>query len=279
MDQISIISLIFVSFPEGLVVAVLGILLIGKFYYLRDKENIIRLAVFGLLYAISSYFIRRFAQSVIENSLIYLFIVFLSFVFILKLKFYESIMASLLGLFIGLFVLQTVSLLPLLAFTNIDLNTAYLDDTTRILLTLPERFLEIILIFICYRYKLRIIDFDNTNVNKKEYLIQLFVYLVSIMTLVFLTIVMANMIFFNKGNFINESNTLLLRINIYLTLFVTIILTLAIKSLSEHYKNKSKLTNNEFLQSLEYLSKTIDQNSIDEAKEILHTMKVHIKKS
>lgn len=273
MDQISLPSLVFASFPEGIVVAILGLLCIGKANYIKEINNIIRIILFGVIYAVAAYYIRRIANNVIENSLIYLILICLSYIFIMRLKFYESIMASILGFVVVIFVIQTISLVAVMQIFSINLNDVYESDILRFLITLPERFLEFIIIYLGCRFNIRIIDFESTTVKKKEYYIQLFVYIVSISTLIFLVVIMANTIFFNDTKSLQSTDIVLIRLNIYLSLFVTIVLTLAIKSTRDFYKAKSTLNNNEILQSLEYIQNLIDNKDYANATKTISILK------
>jgi len=81
---------------------------------------------------------------------------------------------------------------------------------------------------------------------------------------------------FWKTAITSSQNVYLLRINIFISLFVTIILTLAVKNIHEFYKNKNTLNNNEIVQNIEYIYRLIDEQKINEAKNALISLKSHI---
>lgn len=276
MDQISIPSLIFVSFPEGVIVAILGLLSIGKFDYLKSKKNYIRIAIFGIIYALAGYFIRRVATSFIESSLIYLILTCFAFIFIIHIKYYESIVASFFSLFVLLFAIQTLCMIPILSLTGVKLESAYLSDVTRFLLNLPDKILSIVIIYFSMRFKLKIVNFDSSNIKKREYIVQMFVYALSIGTLIFLVAIMANTLMLNNTTEPSSANDILLRINIYISVFVILILTLAIRNITEHYKAKNKISNTEIIQNLEYLSTLIEERNYSAATETIHNIRKHI---
>lgn len=278
MDQISIPSIIFVSFPEVLLVAILGILSIGKFTYLKNRSNYVKILGFSIITAVSSYFIRRAVSTEVESLLVFLIIICLLFIFVLRLKFYESILATLLGLTIFIIV-EMVCLILITAITGITLDQTYTsNDLMRIYISIPERIVQVVLIALSLKFKIKVVDMQSADIKRKEYYLQLFVYIVSIGTLIFLAILMGKTLLFDNGNLMSATNTLLLRLNIYLSLFVTVILTLAIRSTHEFYKNKNTLSNNELLQSLEYISNLIEERNLNEAKNAVSSLKHHITK-
>lgn len=278
VDQISIPSIILVSLPEGLIILTIGILAIGRKDYLEDRGNYIKLLLYTIISAVASYFIRRNVGSETESLIVHIILSSLLFIIVLRFRFYESIMAILFGMTLLVFT-EAVSLIPIAAFTEIDISSVKNDDILRFLLTIPERIIQLVLIFIVLKFDLKIVDLGSDAIKTKEYYIQLIVYLVSVGTLIFLAAIMAKVLLLDHNNFTSPINTVLLRINIYLSLFVTIILTLAIRSTHEFYKNKNALNNNEFIQNLDYISNLIENKSYSEAKEAVGSLKSHINKS
>ncbi|MCX7922751.1 MAG: hypothetical protein N3B21_12195 [Clostridia bacterium] len=277
MDYISIPIIVFASFPEAIIVTLFGIIAIGKVNYIKSSGNLFRIFLVASLAAISTYFIRRSVGNEIENLLISIFIVTILYIVIMRFKFYESIFSTTFG-FIIFILTEIICLVLVSAITGIKLNAAYISDTTRILITIPERLVQVSLIIVSIYKNIKIIDLESTAIKRKEYYIQLIVYMVSIGTLVFLAIVMAKMALFDNGDFANSTNTFLLRLNIYLSLFVTIVLTLAVKTTHEFHKNKNALNNSEFLQNLDYISHLINEKKYQEANEAVDSLKSHIVK-
>lgn len=275
VDQISILSIFLVSFPEAVIVSTLGILSIGRFSYFNNKYNYVRIFLYAIVSAVSAYFVRRYVTSEIELTFVNLILICLSFIFIIRLKFYESVMATIFG-FIILLVTEILCLIPTTTITGVKLDEVYINDLTRFLIFLPERVIQILLIKLSLHKKIKIIDLEYTNVKMKEYYIQLIVYIISIGTLMFLAVAMARLLVFGDANIMDSGNTIMFRINIYLSLFVTLVLTLAIRSTHEFYKNKATLSNNEFMQSLDYISTLVQEKNYSEAKNAIDNLKTHI---
>ena len=271
----SYLSFILISFPESFFAGILSILTIGKFSYLKeDKKNIIRLFIYSIISAaLSCYFRNRVSD--VESFLVYVLITPLLFIFILKLKLYESIIASIFGLAIQ--IATEVTWLSIVEpFIAPHIDTIYSNISLLFLLSLPTRLLQLALIFVSYKFNIRIIDLENNNIKIREYYIKLIVYVISIGTLIFLAFLLTKIMVFDNSNEVLTIDSFLIRINIYLTLFVTVILTLTVKNTNDYYKNKNRLNNNEFLQNLEYISSLMNEENITEAKDAIESLKTHL---
>ncbi len=277
VDNISVLSIILVSFPEAVAISTLSVLSIGKFSFFKDKKNLLRILLYAVITAIASYFIRRNVNNETESLLVHVILLSLLLIFILRLKFYESILATVFGMAI-LVITEAISLLLVQWFAGIDITQIKEDEILRILLTLPVRFLQVVLIFISLKYKIRIIDFESATVKKREYFIHLVAYAVSISTLIFLAAIMCKILLLDHNNFNNPTNTVLLRINIYLSLFVTVILTLAIRNTHDYYKSRNSLNKSEYVQNLEYIANLLEVTNYLEAKKAINSLKDHISK-
>lgn len=275
VDEISIVSLISVSIPEAIIVAVLGILAIGKFNFFNSKVNLVKIIIFGIISSCITFFVRRIYGNVIDVTITSILVLCLLYIFIVRLKFYESILATLFG-FIAFIIIQTLSLILISSIFELKLDKAFIDDLTRFLIVLPERLIEIAVIFVSAKFKLRIIDLESTNIKRKEYYLQLVAYLIAILTLIFLSIVIGKVLLLEHGEGIDASSLLLLRINIYLSLFVTIALTIAVRNTHEYYKSKNSLSNTEILQNLDYITSLIDNESYNEVNRVISQLKTHI---
>lgn len=278
MAQSSIVSVLTISFPEAIAIILLGLLSTGKSEYIRSKINLARVLAMAALTSVMSFFIRKVVGSEIENLLVSFIMFTLLYIFIIRLTVYESTMASLLSLV--LFTIeQTACILLLTAITGINFENVISNDILLFLFFIPERIVEAVLIFIFMKYNIKIIDFEKMNLKKKEFYLQLFVYIISICTLIFITNLLAKLAIYGDIDAINNStNSILVRINIYLTIFVTIVLTIAIKSTNDYYKNKSFLSNNELKQSLKYISNLLEEKNYEELKDALDKLNDHISK-
>ncbi|AUS98473.1 hypothetical protein CDQ84_09690 [Clostridium thermosuccinogenes] len=278
MAQSSIVSVLTISFPEAIAIILLGLLSTGKSEYIRSKINLARVLAMAALSSVMSFFIRKLVGSEIENLLVSFIMFTLLYIFIIKLTVYESTMASLLSLV--LFTIeQTACILLLTAITGLNFENVLSNDITLFLFFIPERIVEAVLIYIFMKYNIKIIDFEKVNLKKKEFYLQLFVYIISICTLIFITNLLAKLAIYGDLDAINNStNSILVRINIYLTIFVTIVLTIAIKSTNDYYKNKNSLSNNELKQSLKYISNLLEEKNYEELKDALDKLNDHISK-
>lgn len=266
---------ILISFPESFFIGILSILAIGKFsFFKEDKKNLIRLLIYAITSAALSLFFRD-KVSREESLLIYILITPLLFIFLLKLKLYESIIASIFGLILQVITeVMWLSLVQPFIANNID--NIYSNITSLFLLSLPTRLIQLVLILLSFKFHIKIFDLENKDVKKKEYYIQIIVYVLSIGTLVFLAFLLTRMVVFGDLNEVLFIDGSLIRINIYLILFVIIILTLAVKNTTDYYKNKSRLNNNEFLQNIVYISNLINEENIEEAKKAIESLKTHL---
>lgn len=275
MNNPSHLSILLVSFPESLLVGILSILTIGKFSFFKDKGNIIRILIFAVISSVTSFFVKKKISSE-EALLVYLFLSSLLFIFIVRLRLYESIMASIFGIIIMLLV-EILWFTVAQPFIGSNMEEVYSNVFSLFLLALPARLLEALMIYLSLKYKIRIIDFEHKDTQKKEYYIYLFVFVISVGTLIFLAFLLAKILMFEDTNTGSLIDNLLVRINIYLTLFVTTILSLTIKNTHDYYKNSNKLNDNEFLQNIEYISNLMEEDNITEAKDAIDSLKDYLK--
>lgn len=275
MDQISILSAIMVSFPDAIMVAIIGTLVMGKFFFIKDKQNILRIIIFAIIATTAFYFIRRTVNNINEQLILSILLYSLLFIFIMKFKFYESLIASILTIVV-IIIIEAIYVAPLLGITRASVNDLYTSDIKRFLYSFPERGIQIALIFLSIKFKIKIVDFESKNIKKKEYYAHLFVTLVATCTLIFLAAVITKILLFDNGDYNSSTNLILLRLNVYITIFVTVVLIFAIKHTNEFCKNKNALNNNELIQSLDYINNLIHDKNYDEAKEILKNMRDHI---
>jgi len=277
LDKLSLISLITVSLPDAIMIALIGLLSIGKFSYFKNKFNYVKIAIFAILSSTALYFIRPIVSDLIEQLIVGILLYSLLFIFILGLKFYESILAGLIGMII-LVLIEAFYVPSLLSITRLKIEEVFNNDFNRFLYSSPERVIELVIVYISLRFKLKIFDFDKTNIKKIDYYVQIFTSLLSIATLVFLVAVITKTLLFDRGNIVNSTTMLLLRLNVFISLFVIVILLLAIKNINEYHEKKNMLNNNEFRQNLDYISDLINEKKFEEVKESIAVLKSHIGK-
>jgi hypothetical protein len=277
MEDLSLIAFILVCLPEKLIMTFFGFALIGKFNFFKSQSNIIRLLLFSIVITMSTYFLIKVLGFRIENTLISMMLHTLLLILIVRTKFYESILASIFGGLL-IFVTEIPIIFALSFITSIDTQDLYSNAENLLIFLVPERIIQISLIYISFILKFKIVDMETTNINRKEYYIQLATYLISILILLILSFIMTKALVFDDYSDMNYTNSFLMKINICITLFATIILTLAIKGTHNYYKNKRILDNNEVIQSIEYIYNLLEEKDYEEAKESLVSLKTHIEK-
>jgi hypothetical protein len=277
MNNLSFASFMLISFPEQLIIFFLGTLFIGKRTFLKSPANIIKVVFVSLFMSILNYLTRKYLNFELESTILSILVFILLLIYILKYRFYEAIALSVFGFLLIVLIEIPLSLL-LKGLLGITSQTDSYNDYTKLVPWVSVvRFSQILVLFILYKFDIKVLDMENSNIRKKEFYLQLAVYLISILSLGFLTIVMAKILLFN--NDISSSNISLLGMNICITLFITATLTVAVRGTYIYYRNKSALNNNEVIQSIEYIDSMITQENYREAKEALQNLKSHITKN
>lgn len=277
MDKLSFISFMSISFPEQIIVFILGTLFIGKKSILKSPVNIVKVVFISLLMSALNYIIRKYLNYELEITIFSMLLFILLLIFVLKYRFYEAISLSVFGFLLILIIEIPMSLLlkNLLEITSpADLYNNY---SKLVPWVFSVRFMQIITIILLYKFDIKVFDMENSNIKKKEFYIQIAFYLISILSLAFLTIIMAKVLIFNDN--ISESSNNLLRMNICITLFITATLTVAVRDTYSYYKNKNVLNNNELIQNIDLIYDMITQKKYREAKEALQNLKSHINKN
>ncbi|HPC99782.1 MAG TPA: hypothetical protein PLA01_00350 [Acetivibrio sp.] len=276
MQGMSFLKFFLVSFPEQLLFVFLGSFAIGKYSYFKIRSNYYRVLAVSLIMVGMSYLLKDKLGWGAESTLLILFSYIISIIFVMKFKFYESIAASIFAFSLLLLVEIPVAVV-IGSILRVDNDKAFTESTTLYFaIFFVIRLLQFLLAFLFYRFKFKVINMEYPNNMVNEYYIQLFVYLISICTLGFLAFLMARMLLIDTNTMVSTQNIYLLRLNIYITVFVTIILSLAVKSVYVFYKNKNTLNNNEVIQSLEYIQSLLNEENYKEADEALSTLKEHI---
>lgn len=272
----SLIQYILVSFSEQIIFILLGFFSIGKYSYFKTRSNYFRILAIASIATSISYILREKFGLGSEASLLLLFLDIILLILIAKFKFYEAVTASVLAFSLILLVEMPFSVIISLILKIDGEKEFYHNASNFATSVLIIRSLQIILAVLFYRFKFKIVNMDNTSIKTKVYYIQLIVYLISLSTIGFLSFLMTKMLIFETAAITSSQNVYLLKINIFISLFVTIILTLAVKNIHEFYKNKSTLNNNEVIQNIEYIYRLIDEQNINEAKDALISLKSHL---
>jgi len=276
MQGMSFLKFLLVSFPEHLLFIFLGSFAIGKYSFFKIRSNYYRVLAVSFLMIGLSYLFKEKLGLGAESTLLILFSYIILIIFVMKFKFYESIAASIFAFSLLLLVEIPVTVV-MGSVLGVESNKAFMENSTLyFMIFFVTRLLQSLLVVLFYRFKFKVINMEYPNNMANEYYIQLFVYLISICTLGFLAFLMTRMLLIDTNTMVSTQNIYLLRLNIYIAVFVTIILTLAVKSVYAFYKNKNTLNNNEVIQSLEYIQGLLNEQNYEEANEALGTLKKHI---
>ncbi|TYQ14801.1 UNVERIFIED_CONTAM: hypothetical protein Cloal_1180 [Acetivibrio alkalicellulosi] len=277
MENLSFLTFVLISFPDQIVVFLFGTLAIGKFNYFKDHKNYFKLFITFSLMTLLSFVTREVFGINFENTIFSLLFFILLLTYVLNFKFYESITASVFGFFI-LVLVEIPSSILLSNLLGIKGEQDLYNNISKLFIWVSViRSIQVLVIFILIRYKLKILDLEKSSIKKKEYYLKIVVYLISIVTFAFLILIMARALVFSTD--ISSSNITLLKINICITILINIVLIIAVKGTHNYYKNKSDLNNNEVIQSIEYINSLINQQNYSEAKDALENLKTHITKN
>ncbi len=156
MDHMNLLEIIFISLPEAMLVAALGIALTGL--KLRPGE----LFIIGIFQALGSYIIRSLPVPFGLHTLIMLCLFVLIIYAATNL---DLVTSALTGLF-GLTVYSVVEMLVaphLLSITGYTLKEALADPLLRLYYFIPEAAVLLAIIALCRRFKLNILSYWRKN--------------------------------------------------------------------------------------------------------------------
>ena len=111
MDKLSFISFMSISFPEQIIVFILGTLFIGKKSILKSPVNIVKVVFISLLMSALNYIIRKYLNYELEITIFSMLLFILLLIFVLKYRFYEAISLSVFGFLLILIIEIPMSLL------------------------------------------------------------------------------------------------------------------------------------------------------------------------
>ena len=171
MDNVDLINLISVSYPEILMLIITAIAIVGCHNYLilKNKKQVIRLLISVAIMALLNVLVRKISGNVIEvlfiSTTMYFFVTWL----IMKIPWYKLAV----GIIVSYLFLVALELLYVpfaLWLTKITMQDIILSDLYRFNFSAPERIVQLIIVIICVKKRLTIINLsrvDNmSNVNK-----------------------------------------------------------------------------------------------------------------
>ena len=152
MDQMTMLELLLVSLPEGMLVAALGITLAG----FRPRPE--QLLTIGAVHALASYVIRLSPAPFGLHTIVLLLVFILTIHMVTRLNLVTSALAGLAGLTVFAAVETLVSPL-LLQITGRTFENALADPLLRIYYFFPEAVALLSIILLCRRYDLSILSY------------------------------------------------------------------------------------------------------------------------
>lgn len=154
MDKMSLFSILTVSIPDVIFNIYVGFVLTGNRtrLYLDDRLNVLRLLILIPVMVISIFFIRLIFHNVMVILLLNVIVYMIAIKFIYKLKFLESLLVVF--LFTTVVVLIESLLMPVTMYFVDDINKIYENDLLRFYVTLPERFIQLGIIFTFWNWDL-----------------------------------------------------------------------------------------------------------------------------
>ena len=169
MDKMSLLSILFVSIPELVLLVITTLTIAGykNVMNFRDKNNLIKLLLTAVLMVISSTIGRAVLPLVTLNFLVMLLLYPLIMISIYRHRVLFTILGFLFSLVI-LIVGEAVFVSIFLKIINISLQEAQSSDILRILSTVPVRVLQLFaLISVC---RVRNISLSVTKLSLDEWM-------------------------------------------------------------------------------------------------------------
>lgn len=166
MDKMTFLSLLMISFPEAILVATLGFLLVGLKPWWRH------LLIIGALQAGFAYIIRLLPVPFGLHSILEIFFFILNIRLVTRLPYRIVLLASLLGLiFYG--SVETVAIQFMLQIKGFSLSDVWNYTFTRIFYFLPQALVMLIFIAACKIFNISLIGYSQDysrsgHLSKKE---------------------------------------------------------------------------------------------------------------
>jgi len=196
MDKMSLISIIFVSIPESILILITTLVAAGykDVVSLKNKRNAVKLITCTLIIALSAVFIRTFSTNITHNAIITFTATFFIIIAMYRYKPISCLMGYLLAMIVIL-VSEGVVMGVVMNLFSITVEQVFSSDLTRILLSLPNRFLQISTIFIIL--KIKSFNLKYTKLTPDEW----------IQTVLFILMIFSSLFTIEKGarNIHNDS--------------------------------------------------------------------------
>ena len=198
LDTMTLLQLLLISLPEGMLVAALGITLTGF------KPRLEQLLFIGMFHALASYIIRTSTVPFGLHTVI-LLLIFIPIIYAFTpLNLITSAMAGLAGLTIFASVETFVSL-QLLNITGYKYQEVLPDPLLRIYFFLPEAVILLLLIFLFHRYNFNLLSYwrrtkqtdkgtisSNRNEPKEDFFVKQYLPLITLILCPILLLALLN---------------------------------------------------------------------------------------
>ncbi len=163
MDRMSLFAVLTVSFPEAFLDIYVAFVLMGQRnkLYLDDKMNIRRLIITVVLMVAASVTTRAVMPNImlIFGPIIILYAAIFKFVY--RLKWSEAFLVSIL-IYGVLITIEAAYLSQYVKFIN-KMSILWPDDITRLVMTIPERVIQIIIIVSFWKWDLAYLNLKSSK--------------------------------------------------------------------------------------------------------------------
>lgn len=158
MDQMTVLELLLISLPEAMLIASLGITLIGF------RPRLKQLLPIGIFHALVSYIIRGSQVPFGLHTIIELLAFILIIYAITRLNLMTSALAGLVGLTIFAAV-ETIIAQQLLSITGYTYQEVLADPFLRIYFFFPEALVLVLIVLACRRYDINILSYWRKRIK------------------------------------------------------------------------------------------------------------------
>ncbi|NLC68610.1 MAG: hypothetical protein GX754_07485 [Clostridiaceae bacterium] len=235
MDDMSVVSILCVSFPEEILVVLTTLIIAGYKDALNFsiRKNILKLLLTSIILTVISVAFRPFLHLFIYNVIIALVFYPIVIYFIFKHNIFQAFIGVLLSIVV-LIIGEAILLSSTIKLFNISLEIAYSSDIIRFLISLPVRIFQVFVIIILS--KVRNIKFHAIKLTTEE-LVQ---------TILCGLLIISSMVSVEKGlkNIKRDVATItVLIVNICIIVIFSAYLIYRIFTLKNHYVISRKIHN------------------------------------
>ncbi|MBZ4688509.1 MAG: hypothetical protein JG764_2142 [Clostridiales bacterium] len=161
MDTMPLITVLFVSCPEEMMISALGLLLFGI------KPNLRKIILIGFIQAVISFFIRLLPVPFGIHTLLQIPLFILVIFLIMRIPFLIAAVCLLVSFTI--YVIIDATFAPLiLNMTNIPLDQVLADGKLRILFFLPQGLVMLLVVLLVFFFNFKLIDLSTLIMSRED---------------------------------------------------------------------------------------------------------------